>query len=106
MLLPLAHTSGPYPACRAIWCDGCLTCQRASGLISDGNNLVKAVRSETRRHDYDEVILATGRQRGSWLARELRLDPVHQLRFSSLRLDDGRGGARLLSASAGPTLGR
>ena len=32
-------------------------CQ-ASGLISD-EELVKAVRAETRRHNYDEVILAT-----------------------------------------------
>lgn len=55
-------------------------CQ-ASGLISDENHLVKAVQSETRGHEYDEVILATGRQRGSWLARTLRLDPIHQLRW-------------------------
>src|SRR5580692_6806381 len=33
-------------------------CQ-ASGLISDAD-LVKAVRSETRGHDYDGVILSTG----------------------------------------------
>src|SRR6266567_44972 len=33
-------------------------CQ-ASGVVSDGD-LVKAVRSETAVHDYDEVILATG----------------------------------------------
>ena len=70
-----------------------LGCQ-ASGLVSDENNLVKAVRSETRRHDYDEVILATGRQRGSWLARELRLDPVHQLRW--------RLGQRLIVFPLGP----
>jgi len=38
------------------------------------------VRAETRAHDYDEVILATGRQGGSWLARTLHVDPVHQLR--------------------------
>jgi hypothetical protein len=55
-------------------------CQ-ASGLISDETDLVKAVRSETGSHEYDEVILATGRQRGSWLARKLRLDPIHQLRW-------------------------
>jgi len=54
-------------------------CQ-ASGLLSDENDLVKAVRSETRGHDYDKVILATGRQGGSSLARGLRLDPIHQLR--------------------------
>jgi len=41
---------------------------------------VKAVRAETRRHDYDEVILATGRQDASSLARGLHLDPIHQLR--------------------------
>jgi hypothetical protein len=33
---------------------------RASGLISD-EELMKAVRAETRAHHYDEVILATGR---------------------------------------------
>jgi hypothetical protein len=54
-------------------------CQ-ASGLLSDENDLVKAVLSETRRHDYDEVILATGRQGGSPLARGLHLDPIHRLR--------------------------
>jgi hypothetical protein len=53
-------------------------CQ-ASGLLSD-QELVKAVAAETRRHDYDEVIVATGRQGGTRLARSLRLDPVHQLR--------------------------
>ena len=52
---------------------------RASGLISD-EGLVKAVQAETRAHDYDEVILATGRQEGGRLARALRADPVHQLR--------------------------
>jgi hypothetical protein len=53
-------------------------CQ-ASGLMSE-EDLVKAVRSETRRHDYDEVILATGRQEGSKLAHVVRLDPVQRLR--------------------------
>ena len=52
---------------------------RASGLISD-EDLLKAVNSETRGHEYDEVILATGREGGTWLARVLRLDPIHQLR--------------------------
>ena len=52
---------------------------RASGLISD-EELMKAVRAETRAHDYDEVILATGRERGTRRARALRLDPVHRLR--------------------------
>ncbi|SRR5712691_12662251 len=53
-------------------------CQ-ANGLISD-EDLVKAVRAETRGHDYDEVILATGQQRGSRLARAVGRDPVHRLR--------------------------
>ncbi len=53
-------------------------CQ-ASDLISDAD-LVKAVRSEARGHDYDGVILSTGRQGDSWLARVMRRDPVHQLR--------------------------
>jgi len=53
-------------------------CQ-ASGLISD-QDLVKAVAAETRRHNYDEVILATGKQGGTRLARSLRMDPIHQLR--------------------------
>ena len=52
-------------------------CQ-ASGLISD-EDLVKAVNTETRNHDYDEVILAAGSHEGSWLARTLHLDPVHHL---------------------------
>jgi hypothetical protein len=52
---------------------------RASGLISD-QELVKAVRAETRAHHYDEVILATRKQGGSWLARSLHRDPIHQLR--------------------------
>ena len=33
-----------------------------NGLISE-EDLVKSVRAETGRHDYDEIILATGRQR-------------------------------------------
>jgi len=52
---------------------------QASGIISD-LELVKAVRAETRAHEYDEVILATGRPGGSWLARSLHFDPIHQLR--------------------------
>jgi hypothetical protein len=51
----------------------------ASGLISD-EDLVKAVRAETRSHNYDAVILATGRSSGTRLARVLHRDPVHQLR--------------------------
>jgi hypothetical protein len=53
-------------------------CQ-ASGVISD-QDLVKAVRAETASHQYDEVILATGRQRGSGLARIAGQDPVQRLR--------------------------
>ncbi len=68
-------------------------CQ-ASGLLSDEDDLAKAVRSETSRHDYDEVILATGRQGGSSLARGLRLDPIHQLRR--------RLGQRLIVFPRGP----
>jgi len=51
----------------------------ASGLISD-EDMVTAVRSETRVHDYDEVILATAGQSATWLARILRRDPVSRLR--------------------------
>jgi hypothetical protein len=68
-------------------------CQ-ASGLLSDEDDLVKAVRAETKRHDYDEVILATGRQGGTSLARGLRLDRVHQLRR--------RLGQRLIVFPRGP----
>jgi hypothetical protein len=53
-------------------------CQ-ASGIIRD-SDLLQAVRAETRAHDYDQVILATSRQDGPWLARLLRRDPVHRLR--------------------------
>ena len=53
-------------------------CQ-ASGLISD-RDLVKAVRAETAGQHYDEVILATGRQDSSWLARMTGRDPVPRLR--------------------------
>jgi hypothetical protein len=53
-------------------------CQ-ASGVISD-EDLLHAVRSETRAHDYDEVILAVGRPDVPKLARALHLDPVHRLR--------------------------
>jgi hypothetical protein len=53
-------------------------CQ-VSGAISD-EDLAKAVRSEALGHDYDEVILATGRHAGTWLARLLGRDPVYQLR--------------------------
>jgi hypothetical protein len=53
---------------------------RASGIISD-QDLLPAVRAETRGHAYDGVIVATGMQGGSRLARLLHLDPVHQLRW-------------------------
>ena len=53
-------------------------CQ-ASGVISD-QELVKAVRAETASHNYDEVILATGRQASSRLGRLMGRDPVQQLR--------------------------
>lgn len=53
-------------------------CQ-ASGLISD-QGMVQAVRSEAAHQDYDEVILATGRQEGSGLARIMGRAPVHRLR--------------------------
>jgi hypothetical protein len=58
---------------------------QASGLMSD-EELVKAVGAETRRHHYDEVILAAGRQSGGRLARSLRLDPIRQLRRKVQRL--------------------
>lgn len=35
--------------------------------------------AETGSHDYDEIVLMTGSQEGSWLARTLQLDPVHKL---------------------------
>ena len=66
---------------------------QASGLISD-EDLVKAVRAETRAHDYDEVILATGRQDTSRLARGLHVDPISQLRR--------RYGQRLVVFTRGP----
>jgi hypothetical protein len=53
-------------------------CQ-ASGLISD-QDLAGAVRAETERHHYDQIILATGRQPSSGLDRVLGRDPVHRLR--------------------------
>lgn len=52
---------------------------RASGIISS-DDLVAAVRSETRGRGYDEVILATGRQAGHGLAHVVGRDPVQQLR--------------------------
>jgi hypothetical protein len=66
---------------------------QASGIISD-EDLVKAVAAETRRHEYDEVILATGRQGGTRLARSLHMDAIHQLRR--------RWGQRLTVFTSGP----
>ena len=56
-----------------------LTGCQASGFISD-DNLVTAVRAETRIHYYDQVILVAGRQPCTWLARAFRRDPAHKLR--------------------------
>ncbi len=41
---------------------------------------MKAVRAETRGHDYNEVVPATGRAESTLLARALAQDPVHRLR--------------------------
>ena len=56
-----------------------LGCQ-AEGIISDDDDLLKVVRTETRSQDYAKVVLATGRRRSSVLARGLHLDPIHRLR--------------------------
>jgi hypothetical protein len=72
------HAAAEHRMHRAVRHLKTIGCQ-ASGLISD-QELVKAVNAETRRHDYDEVILATGRQGGTRLARSLHRDPIHQLR--------------------------
>jgi hypothetical protein len=71
-------------------------CQ-ASGLISD-EDLLSAVRSETRGHAYDELILATEQDATSRLARALHLDPVHKLRR--------RWGRRLTVFPLSPDKGR
>jgi hypothetical protein len=52
----------------------------ASGFISDEDDLVKTVMSEVHHRDYDAVLLVSTRQRGSALARLLRLDPKGRLR--------------------------
>jgi hypothetical protein len=70
-------------------------CQ-ASGLISD-EDLVKAVDAETGHHGYDEVILMTSGHDGSWLARTLHLDPVHNL--------ERRWRKKLTVFAASPTTG-
>jgi hypothetical protein len=53
-------------------------CQ-ASGIIRD-EDLMDAVRAETRSHSYDGMILATSRPADPWLRRVLHRDPIHQLR--------------------------
>ena len=68
---------------------------RASGFISD-DDLVTAVRTETRARQYDQVILATGRQPGSWLARALQRDHAQRLR--------SRLGQRLITFPLSPCL--
>lgn len=62
-------------------------------LISD-EDLVTAVDAETRSHHYDQVILAINSQDGSWLARSLHKDPIHQLQR--------RWGKELIVFTAGP----
>jgi hypothetical protein len=52
----------------------------AVGIITGQRQLDTAARAEIRGRDYDEVIVVTGRS-SSWLARLLRLDPVHRLRL-------------------------
>jgi len=78
----------------------------ASGLVSD-EDLVNAVRSETRARDYDGVIVAAGRLGGSSLARVLHLDPVHQLRrrWGKRLIVCQPGPARLLTSRGSPQTG-
>ena len=52
----------------------------AVGVITGQRQLDTAVRAEIRGHDYDELLLVPGRS-NSWLARLLRLDPVHRFRL-------------------------
>jgi len=66
---------------------------QANGIVSD-QDLVKAVDAETRIHDYDEVILATGSHDDSRLARTLHMDPIHHLQR--------RWGKRLTVFAASP----
>ncbi len=66
---------------------------RASGLTSE-EDLAKAVHCETRAHQYDKVILATGREGGRRPARAPGPGPVHQLRR--------RPGQRLIIVPPGP----
>jgi hypothetical protein len=72
-----------------------LTGCQASGFISD-DDLVTAVGTEARVHHYDQVILAIGRQPGSWLARVPQRDPAHRLR--------SRLGQRLITFPLSPGL--
>jgi hypothetical protein len=53
-------------------------CQ-ASGIVSD-EDLMEAIRAETRGHSYDAMILATSRQPAPWQRRALHRDPIHRLR--------------------------
>ena len=75
---------------------------RASGLISD-EDLLKAVRDETRRGDYDGVILATGRQDDSLLAGVLGRGSGSPVAAALGRAADriparfGRGGVRCMT---------
>ena len=52
---------------------------RASGIIGD-DDVLEAVRAESRAHRYDQVILVTSMEGGAWLARLLHRDPIHRLR--------------------------
>jgi len=51
----------------------------SDGFIRE-DDLVAAVRTETRVHHYDQVIPATSRRPSAWLAQALRRDPAHRLR--------------------------
>jgi hypothetical protein len=53
----------------------------AAGVITRQRQLGLAVRGEIHGRHYDEVLLVTGRSSGTWLARFVRLDPVHRLRL-------------------------
>jgi hypothetical protein len=53
----------------------------AMGVITHQRRLDLAVRGEMHGRHYDEVILVTGQNSGTALARMLRLDPVHRLRL-------------------------
>lgn len=81
----------------------------AMGVITGQRRLNAAIRAEIRGHDYQEVMLATGRS-SSWLARLLRLDPVHRLRMRLghrllARCRCRGAGAGALMLSPGPAAG-